>query len=207
MAEKCPYCNTKVKSLEQQVNCPSCGTLYHYGCWKYFTEKCTVCGLENEDYKIAKQKAKERKEEKEKQQEINTTNANQQNPEEDTKKQETQVCFGKGGYYVQENTNVKIKNEETGMFINVSGKIKGLAKAITIIGIIFGIIVSIAAMFAYGDHMILASVAMGVGVALSAWTTSLLLYAFGELVANSKESKELQQQILDELRSKDHNKE
>ena len=63
MAEKCPYCNTKVKESEQQVRCPDCGTLYHYGCWKYFTEKCAICDLENEDYKEAKRKAEERKNE------------------------------------------------------------------------------------------------------------------------------------------------
>ena len=68
MAEKCPYCSTKVKSTDQQVNCPNCGETYHYTCWKHFTENCVECGFENEDYKEAKRKIEERKMEESKSQ-------------------------------------------------------------------------------------------------------------------------------------------
>lgn len=198
MANKCPRCEGKLKPGEEIKMCSKCGKEYHKWCFETMS-KCSVCG-ELTPFGL-------RIEERKKNIETNTTNASPQSTTEGAQNQNSHANVSTGVYYVQDNTNNKLNNEETGMFINVSGKIKGLAKAITVIGIISGIIVSIAAMFAYGDHMILASVAMGVGVAFSAWITSLLLYAFGELVANSKESKELQQQILDELRSKDQNKE
>ena len=191
MAEKCPYCKTKVKSSEQQVNCPSCGTLYHYGCWKYFTEKCAICGLENEDYKEAKRQAEERK-------------LNKSQPQQETKTAKEYVNTVVN--YNQININNTLNNQETGMFANIGEKIKAWAKAITVIGIISGII-TFFAMFLSDEDLFFAALLAGVGAAVTAYTTSLLLYAFGELVANSKESKNIQQQILDELRSKDQNKE
>ena len=92
-------------------------------------------------------------------------------------------------------------NKETGMFANIGEKLKDIARIITILGIVFGIITCIA--FALIDEeMILVGIISGVGEAVVAWISALIVYAFGELVQNSKESKKIQQEILNELKNK-----
>ena len=90
---------------------------------------------------------------------------------------------------------------EKGLFANIGEKLKGWAKATAVLGIVFGIITCIS-VFAFGEELILIGVIAGVFEILSAWAFALILYAFGELVQNSKESKEIQQQILIELKNK-----
>ena len=190
MAEKCTLCTYKFKEDENIVVCETCGSKYHDSCWNRIVQ-CDKCG--------ACTPLGTRVAEKQRQVEM-------QAQEEDTKKQETQANFSAGVHYVKDNINNKLNNEETGMFANIGEKIKAWAKAITVIGIISGII-TFFAMFLSDEDLFFAALLAGVGAAVTAYTTSLLLYAFGELVANSKESKNIQQQILDELRSKDQNKE
>lgn len=190
MAEKCTLCTYKFKEDENIVVCETCGSKYHDSCWNRMVQ-CDKCG--------ACTPLGTRVAEKQRQVEI-------QAQEEDTKKQETQANFSAGVHYVKDNINNKLNNEETGMFANIGEKIKAWAKAITVIGIISGIITVIATLI-IDESMLLAGVVAGVIEVVSAWSMALILYAFGELVANSKESKNIQQQILDELRSKDQNKE
>jgi hypothetical protein len=186
MLEKCPYCSTKVKNTDEQVNCPSCGTLYHYTCWKHFTEKCANCGLENDDYKEAKRKAEERK--------VEECKLQQEQSQEETESVEENIPN------VVNNIKNKINNEETGMFANIGDKLKGWAKASFVLGIVLGIIIAIATFFIGADDLFIAGIGAGVIEFAGAWAFSLILYAFGELVANSKESKRIQQEILNELR-------
>ena len=90
---------------------------------------------------------------------------------------------------------------EKGLFANIGEKLKDIARVITILGIVFGIITCVA--FALIDEeMILVGIISGVGEAVVAWISALIVYAFGELVQNSKESKKIQQEILNELKNK-----
>ena len=177
MADKCKYCNTNVKSTDQQVNCPNCGSLYHYSCWKYFTEKCESCGFENEDYKQAKIKAEEKKQEEHKLQ------------------QQYQNATKSAGA----NSNNVLNYEETGMFANIGEKLKSWAKKCFILGIVSGVIIAIG-LFVMDEDLFFVGVGAGIMEIAGAWAFSLILYAFGELVSNSKESKKIQQEILNELR-------
>ena len=99
---------------------------------------------------------------------------------------------------VNENIDNTLNNEETGMFSDVGGKIKSLAKACFVIGIISAVVTAII-LIGDDDYFLLAIVAGLLEIAAS-WAFSLILYALGELVSNSKESKNSQQEILNELR-------
>lgn len=201
MAGKCPYCETKVKESEQQVRCPDCGTIYHYTCWRYFVEKCKICSLENEDYQEAKRKAEERKNAERAERKIIQAQAKQETNTAKEYVNTTKEYISGGVNYAQENINNTLNNEETGMFANVGEKLKGWAKANFVLGVIFGIITAIA-MMVIGEEFIIPGILSGVMEIAAAWAFSLILYAFGEVVSNSKESKKLQQQILDELKNK-----
>ena len=87
------------------------------------------------------------------------------------------------------------------MFANVGEKLKGWAKANFVLGVICGIIAAIA-MMSIDDEFIIPGLTAGIMEIAAAWAFSLILYAFGELVSNSKESKKLQQKILEELKNK-----
>ena len=190
MAERCTLCTYKFKEDENIVVCETCGSKYHDSCWNRIVQ-CDKCG--------ACTPLGTRVAEKQRQVEM-------QAQEEDTKKQETQANFSAGVHYVKDNINNKLNNEETGMFANVGEKLKTWAKVTAVFGVISGII-TVIAMLIIDEYMLLAGVVAGVIEVVSAWAMALILYAFGELVSNSKESKNIQQQILDELRRKDQNKE
>ncbi len=195
MANKCPHCEWKIKPGEEVKACSKCGAVFHKWCFENIS-KCSVCGeLTPFGLRIEARKNNI---------EINTTNANPQSTTEATQKQNAQASFSAGVHYVQDNINNKLNNEETGMFANIGEKIKAWAKAITVIGIISGII-TFFAMFLSDEDLFFAALLAGVGAAITAYTTSLLLYAFGELVANSKESKEIQRQMLAELKRDNKN--
>ena len=101
----------------------------------------------------------------------------------------------------EKETGLYSKKKETGMFSNIGEKLKSWARIITVLGIIIGIVMCVP--FALIDEeMILIGALSGIIEAVVAWICSLILYAFGELVQNSKESKEIQQEILEELRNK-----
>ena len=182
MAERCPRCGEKIGKNDIVVECCSCKKQYHKWCWG-FVEKCTICGLENEDYRITKGKAEEG--------ENRTT----------TEKSQTKEYISARATYVRENVNNQLNNEETGLFANIGEKIKAWAKRVFIIGVIFGII-TFFGMFISDDNLFIPALGAGIGIALTSWTIALLLYAFGELVHNSTESKKIQQEILEELRKK-----
>lgn len=74
------------------------------------------------------------------------------------------------------------------MFDNIGGKIKGLAKFVTWVGIITSVIAGIAMIssgggyYRYENPMVLPGLAVIVFGSLGAWTGSFLLYGFGELI-------------------------
>ena len=72
------------------------------------------------------------------------------------------------------------------MFDNIGGKIKGLAKVLTWIGII-GSIAAGAAMVDVVDEDIVVIVMLGtiIGGSLVSWVGSFLLYGFGQLIENT----------------------
>lgn len=90
-------------------------------------------------------------------------------------------------------------NGDSGMFSNIGEKLKGWARAYFVISVVVAVIAVIAT-FIIDLFLFPAIVGVAIGVVLSAWIVSLILYAFGEFVANSKESKIIQREILEELR-------
>lgn len=101
---------------------------------------------------------------------------------------------------------VKLKKEEDelfireeGMFANIGEKIKGVAKFITAVGIIMGIII-FAAMSFIDESMILIGLFVGTMVAILSWVSSFALYGFGALISSSKNTERLLQETLKEIK-------
>ncbi len=69
------------------------------------------------------------------------------------------------------------------MFENIGNKIKGVAKAICIIFIIYFIILGFVQ---WGHHMFWSGLITMVGGSLIAWISTLTLYGFGELIEDVK---------------------
>ena len=194
MAEKCPKCKEKVRNGELITECPNCKTQYHTWCWN-FIEKCSNCGFINincwQNQNVISEEDKRQQQEKQ---------PKQEQPQQETKTAKEYVNTAVN--YAQTNINNTLNNEETGMFANVGEKLKSWAKANFVLGVIFGIITAIATII-IDDDLFLAAIVAGVMEIAASWAFSLILYAFGEVVSNSKESKEIQQRILDELRNKE----
>lgn len=178
MAEKCPYCDWRVQKSEEFALCPVCGAKHHASCWNYAT-KCYKCG------NIIKDGC----------QEGQIENIEKESTSQTTELTKEYINIAK------ENINNILNDEETGLFANVDEKLKSWAKASYGLGIICGIITAVAIIAIDGDFII-PGILSGVMEIAAAWAFSLILYAFGEVVSNSKESKKLQQQILDELKNK-----
>lgn len=75
-------------------------------------------------------------------------------------------------------------NEATGMFTNIGSKIKTLAQAITLVGVVISIITGIG-MVAIDDDLILTGIITAALGAFLSWISSFVLYGFGQLVENS----------------------
>ena len=193
MEERCSRCKTRLFSSDKIVKCPDCGVLYHLRCWEKFTDKCVACGADNENFSDEKIQAYKRAVEEKKFQELSEKEKEVLNSQARQRADAMRLA--------QENINKTLNNEETGMFANVGEKLKGWAKANFVLGVIFGIITAIA-MMSIDDEFIIPGLTAGTMEIAAAWAFSLILYAFGELVSNSKESKKLQQKILEELKNK-----
>jgi len=78
------------------------------------------------------------------------------------------------------------------MFNNIGNKIKGLARALTLLGIIVGTICGVSMIIFSvnygmgGPEGMIAGIAIIVIVSLVSWMSSFVLYGFGELIENSK---------------------
>lgn len=79
----------------------------------------------------------------------------------------------------------KISSNSTGMFSNIGGKIKGLAKVFTWIGIIASVISGIAMMLMDDDIFLFIGLIIMIAGSLLSWISSFMLYGFGHLVENS----------------------
>ena len=104
-----------------------------------------------------------------------------------------------GASYAKDKVNDTLNNEETGMFANVGDKLKKWAKTSFVFGVIIGIVIAIVTIVVDED-MFLAGIGAGIMEIAGAWAFSLILYAFGEMVSNSKENNIIQREILEELR-------
>lgn len=71
------------------------------------------------------------------------------------------------------------------MFDNIGGKIKSLAKVVTWIGIVCSIIAGIAVLANADSSISWVGILIIPGGIVISWISSLTLYGFGELVANS----------------------
>ena len=184
MAERCPRCKDRISTGDIIVECPNCKKQYHKWCWG-FVEKCSDCGYENAEA-------------------INVSNINNNKQPNGTSQQETKTAkdyINTAVSYAQENINNTIHSEEIGMFSNVGDKLKSWAKTHFITSVVLGVIIFITTC-TFGDDYILVGFLAGLTEIFVAWAFALILYAFGELVQNSKESKDIQQKILDELKDK-----
>ena len=186
MAEKCTHCERKIKENDNVVACPNCGALYHEKCWNTLVVNCSKCGAKaplgwKYAHMIREQQA---------QQATYQPNTTPTQEKSEIKR-------------IREDIDNTLNNEETGMFANIGEKIKAWAKRTFVIGVILGIITFFGILIALEDaEMLFVAFGVGLGIVLTAWTTALLLYAFGELVHNSAESKKIQQEILNELKNK-----
>lgn len=190
MAEKCTHCEWKLKESDNVVACPNCGALYHEKCWNTLVVNCSKCGAYTAlgvKYASVIETQKHHKEEQ---------------PTQQPKGNPSTASMNNEFQRIRENVDNTLNNEQTGLFANIGEKIKAWAKRIFVVGVIFGIITFLAIAIDGDWDSVLAALGAGLGIVLTAWTTALLLYAFGELVHNSAESKKIQQQILEELRNK-----
>ena len=178
MAEKCMYCGDKITNFDIKDNfvvaCPNCKKLYHKACWN-LVKICGECGYEN------------------------VSNSNDTSID-DSIQQETKTAE-ENTSYSQINTNYTLNKEDTGLFADVGEKLKSWAKTNCAIGVILAVLAAISIMVIDEDLFIMGLI-VGVVGSVSAWAFSLILYAFGELVSNSKESKKIQREILNELKNK-----
>jgi hypothetical protein len=176
---KCTQCERILKEDDELIVCNGCGLPYHANCWNRIYE-CRDCGCLTPNGIASRKKRIE-----------------QYQQDTKTAKEHAHTAVN----YAQGNINNTLNSNETGMFANVGEKLKTWAKVTAVFGVISGII-TVIAMLIIDEYMLLAGVVAGVIEVVSAWAMALILYAFGELVTNSKESKKIQQQILDELRNK-----
>lgn len=76
--------------------------------------------------------------------------------------------------------------EESKMFKNIGGKIKGLAKVICIIEIAASIVAGFDMMGSgHNDAMVGMGLAVMIGGSLVSWIGSFFIYGFGELIENT----------------------
>lgn len=79
------------------------------------------------------------------------------------------------------------KDNSAGVFGNIGGKIKTLAKVLTWIGIISSVITGIS-MLATGDEaLVLIGILIAAFGSIVSWVSSFLLYGFGQLIENTDE--------------------
>lgn len=79
------------------------------------------------------------------------------------------------------------------MFDDIGGKIKGLAKVITIIGIVASCICGLV-MLVESENFLFGVLVAGLG-SLGSWVGSFLLYGFGELIDQTVDNNRLLRQI------------
>lgn len=79
------------------------------------------------------------------------------------------------------------------MFDDIGGKIKGLAKVITIIGIIASCICGLVTLVE-SENLLVGVLVAGLG-SLGSWVGSFLLYGFGELIDQTADNNRLLRQI------------
>ncbi len=76
--------------------------------------------------------------------------------------------------------------EESKMFKNIGGKIKGLAKVICFVGIAISVVAGIGMMGSgYNDAMVGMGLAVMIVGSLFSWIGSFFAYGFGELIENT----------------------
>lgn len=75
------------------------------------------------------------------------------------------------------------------MFDNIGGKIKGLAKVVTWVGIIASVVSGVS-MFASDSDLALPGILVIVFGSLGSWIGSFLLYGFGELIEQTTKMNE-----------------
>lgn len=94
---------------------------------------------------------------------------------------------------------IQLSSENEGMFANIGGKLKGLATAVTVIGVIAGIIVFISNIAIDGDSFF-SGLLSGLAIALLSWIGSFALYGFGALISSSQNTERLLREMLKEIK-------
>lgn len=86
-----------------------------------------------------------------------------------------------------------------GMFANIGGKIEGIAKFLTAIGIILGVIICIL-MTSIDEDMFLIGLLIGAVIGLLSWISSFTLYGYGALISSSQNTEKLLSKLLKEIK-------
>lgn len=189
MAEKCTHCEWKFKEGDMVIACPKCGALHHEKCWNTLIMNCSKCGA----YTTLGLKYAKSIEEQHQQK----TAGAQTPPQPNTTTSQINTEFQN----FRNNVDNTFNNDETGMFSDIGERLKNWARTSFKFAIFLAIVTVIATLFIDAESIFI-GIGAAIGLILSAWAFALLLYAFGELVSNSKESKKIQQEILNELKNK-----
>lgn len=183
MFEKCSRCDETLYNDKKTAHCPKCGAGYHEYCWN-FIYTCSNCGyVKGNDIHVKREFAQDGESQK-----ANVQSGVKSNPHT------TPI-------YTNVSENNYLNNEEIGMFANVGEKLKSWAKTHFVISIVLAVLIVIIT-WGFNDNYFFVGLIAGLTEIFIAWAFSLILYAFGELVTNSKERKKIQQKILDELKKK-----
>lgn len=176
----CEKCREEIQDLDNMVACYKCGKNYHRECWES-VPNCVVCQGFNKDYA----KAKIGKAVETKNKEI-SVNSEKEPPTSNTIKTESQP------------SPLNLYNSST-FHYNIGGKLKSGATLITIFGIIIGIIVAVI-LTMIDDELLFAGFIIGVVIAILGWLSSVLLYAYGELVSSAEKTANVLIKIYEEIK-------
>lgn len=181
----CEKCRDKIQELDDIVDCPKCGKNYHRVCWES-VPNCVNCQGFNKDYAKAKIGKV-----------VNSTDSDTDAIQKrgDSSNNMLASDKSKASKSLKEST---LYNSST-FHYNIGGKLKGGATLITVVGIIIGIIVAII-MTIIDSEFLLAGLIIGTIIGVIGWLSSILLYAYGELVSSAEKTANVLIKIYEEIK-------
>lgn len=166
----CEKCKEPITHINDLVSCPECGKTYHRWC-SLKISNCLGCGCFNKDFASSK---------------VNSALPNT-------------TITNTSGENKSNSVSVPYISTDTGMFSNIGGKMQGLATAVTIIGIIAGIIAFIS-MAITDEDLIFSGLLTGVAIAFVSWIGSFALYGFGSLILSTQNTERIIREVLKEIK-------
>lgn len=198
--ETCWICGYEI-SDDSKYTCDNCGDSFHKGCIEKMSY-CINCGMPSlqtrETNRAAAENAYRERNVRNTQKLQNNiiqqnTNQSHNAPEKSVQNQhDTGFIYG---------MNILNSDNDVGPYANIGGKIKGLAKATAIGGLILGVLVFIFAIIIEEEAWWLGLI-IGVAIAVVYWISSFTLYGYGELISSSCEQSKILTKILNEIKRK-----